>query len=56
MIVVNTETVPRFEIVEMKGLVQGNTVRAKHAGPGRVPHARGALSNWSRLSRSSSLP
>lgn len=32
MIVVNTETIPGMEIVELKGLVQGNTVRAKHAG------------------------
>ena len=32
MIVVNTETIPVFEIVEIKGLVQGNTVRAKHVG------------------------
>lgn len=32
MIVVNTETVPGFEIAAVKGLVQGNTVRAKHAG------------------------
>lgn len=32
MIVVNTETVPGYEMVEMKGIVQGNTVRAKHAG------------------------
>lgn len=32
MIVVNTEMVPGYEIVEMKGLVQGNTMRAKHAG------------------------
>ncbi len=32
MIVVNTETVPGKQIVELKGLVQGNTVRAKHAG------------------------
>ncbi len=32
MIVVNTETVPGYEISEMKGIVQGNTVRAKHAG------------------------
>ena len=32
MIVVNTETIPGFEIVEIKGLVQGNTVRAKHVG------------------------
>ncbi len=32
MIVVNTEFVPGKSIVEMKGLVQGNTVRAKHVG------------------------
>lgn len=32
MAVVNTETVPGATIVEVKGLVQGNTVRAKHVG------------------------
>ena len=32
MIVVNTETIPGHQIVEICGLVQGNTVRAKHAG------------------------
>ena len=32
MIVVNTETVPGHTIHEMKGLVQGNTIRAKHMG------------------------
>ena len=32
MIVVNTETVTGYEIVEVKGMVQGNTVRAKHVG------------------------
>ena len=32
MLVVNTETIPGMEIVEVKGLVQGNTIRAKHAG------------------------
>ncbi len=32
MIVTNTETVAGYEIVETKGMVQGNTVRAKHAG------------------------
>lgn len=32
MIVTNTETVPGYQIVEIKGLVQGNTVRAKHVG------------------------
>ncbi|MHC4476528.1 MAG: YbjQ family protein [Planctomycetota bacterium] len=32
MIVVNTEFVPDKKIKEIKGLVQGNTVRAKHVG------------------------
>ncbi len=32
MIITNTETVTGYEITEMKGLVQGNTVRTKHAG------------------------
>lgn len=32
MIVVNTETVAGYRIVETLGIVQGNTVRAKHAG------------------------
>lgn len=32
MIVVNTEYVPGKRIKEIKGLVQGNTVRAKHIG------------------------
>lgn len=32
MIVVNTETIPGYRISEMKGLVQGNTIRAKHLG------------------------
>ncbi len=32
MIVVNTEEIPGKKVVEIKGLVQGNTVRAKHAG------------------------
>jgi len=32
VIVVNTEFVPGARIVEIKGLVQGNTVRAKHVG------------------------
>jgi uncharacterized protein YbjQ (UPF0145 family) len=32
MIVVNTEYVPGMRVVELKGLVQGNTVRAKHFG------------------------
>ena len=32
MIVVNTETIPGYTITMVKGMVQGNTVRAKHAG------------------------
>ncbi len=32
MIVVNTETIPGHTIREIKGLVQGNTIRAKHLG------------------------
>jgi uncharacterized protein YbjQ (UPF0145 family) len=32
MILVNTETIPGKRIVAVKGLVQGNTVRAKHLG------------------------
>jgi len=32
MIIVNTETVPGHDVVELKGLVQGNTIRAKHVG------------------------
>ncbi len=32
MIVVNTDSVAGYDLIEVKGLVQGNTVRAKHAG------------------------
>ena len=32
MIVVNTETIQGYTILEVKGLVQGNTIRAKHVG------------------------
>ncbi len=32
MIVVNTETIAGYAIREVKGLVQGNTIRAKHLG------------------------
>ena len=32
MLVVNTETIPGKQILEIKGLVQGNTIRAKHVG------------------------
>jgi len=30
MIVVNIETIPGYSIRQVKGLVQGNTIRAKH--------------------------
>jgi uncharacterized protein YbjQ (UPF0145 family) len=32
MIIVNTETIPGYPTREVKGLVQGNTIRAKHLG------------------------
>lgn len=32
MLIVNTEFVPGHEITALKGLVQGNTIRAKHVG------------------------
>jgi uncharacterized protein YbjQ (UPF0145 family) len=32
MIIVNTETIPGHTVREVKGLVQGNTIRAKHLG------------------------
>ncbi len=32
MIVVNTETIAGYRVMEVKGIVQGNTVRAKHMG------------------------
>ena len=32
MIITNTETVAGHRLAEIKGLVQGNTVRSKHAG------------------------
>ena len=32
MTIVNTETIPGKTVVEVKGLVQGNTVRAKNIG------------------------
>ena len=32
MTLVNTETVPGRNILEVKGMVQGSTVRAKHVG------------------------
>ena len=32
VIVVNTETIPGQRVVDLLGLVQGNTIRAKHLG------------------------
>ncbi len=32
MIVVNTEMIPGYHVREVRGLVQGNTIRAKHLG------------------------
>ncbi len=32
MFLVNTETIPGYTIVESRGLVSGNTIRAKHLG------------------------
>jgi uncharacterized protein YbjQ (UPF0145 family) len=32
MLIVNTETIPGYTIREVKGLVNGNTIRAKHLG------------------------
>ena len=32
MIIVNTEAVPGYSVREVKGLVSGNTIRAKHIG------------------------
>lgn len=32
MIVTNTETIPRRDITQIIGVVQGNSVRAKHVG------------------------
>lgn len=32
MLIVNTETIPGYDVVQVLGLVQGNTIRAKHAG------------------------
>ena len=32
MILVNTELIPGYRVLETKGLVQGNTIRAKHLG------------------------
>ena len=40
MLVVNTDYIPGKQIVDIKGLVQGNTVRAKHVGRDIMAGAR----------------
>jgi hypothetical protein len=47
MIVVNTETIPGRTIREVKGLVQGNTIRAKHVGCAMIA-SRGLVDVWQR--------
>lgn len=47
MIVVNTETIPGRTIREVKGLDQGNTIRAKHVGR-TVIASRGLVDAWQR--------
>lgn len=32
MLVVNTESIPGYQVLEIRGMVQGSSVRAKHAG------------------------
>ncbi|MDG5786290.1 YbjQ family protein [Evansella sp. AB-P1] len=43
MILVNTETVPGMEIERALGIVQGNTVQAKHVGKDIVGGLRGLV-------------
>ena len=63
MIVTNTETVAGYEITELLGLVQGNTVRAKNVGrdimAGLKNLAGGELKGYTDLlteSRQEALP
>ena len=53
MIVVNTETIPGVRIVQVKGMVQGNTVRAKHLGRDLAAHLKnivgGELGGYTEL-------
>ena len=46
MTIVNTETIPGKTVVAVKGLVQGNTVRAKTSGATSRPASR----TWSAAS------
>ena len=43
MIVVNTETISGYEIVEVLGMVRGNTIRAKHLGKDLMAGLRGMV-------------
>ncbi len=43
MIVVNTETITGYEIVEVLGMVRGNTIRAKHLGKDLMAGLRGMV-------------
>jgi len=51
--VVNTETIAGYRILEVKGIVQGNTVRAKHMGRDIVAGLKnlvgGELSGYTEL-------
>jgi uncharacterized protein YbjQ (UPF0145 family) len=40
MIVVTTETVPGYRIVQALGVVRGNTIRARHVGRDILAHVR----------------
>ncbi|WP_163970374.1 YbjQ family protein [Oceanobacillus halotolerans] len=43
MILVNTETIPGYDIVEVKGMAKGNVVRAKHVGKDIVASLRNVV-------------
>ncbi|WP_163537485.1 YbjQ family protein [Gracilibacillus sp. YIM 98692] len=43
MILVNTETVPGYEITEVKGMVRGNIVQAKNIGKDFVASLRNVI-------------
>ena len=53
MLVSTTESVPGFEIVEILGVVKGNTIRAKHIGKDIVAGFRhmvgGELGEYTKL-------
>ena len=53
MIIVNTEVIAGYKIVTLKGLVQGNTVRAKHVGKDIIASFKnmvgGELTNYTEL-------